>query len=112
MPRVYHAFRLIPSLTDPDDLYSGESPFIARGVVVYAPPVAAARRTCANAVQNSLAVSNLNVNGCTELPSDGVQEHLEMDQRGERAVPKTVFRKSGRFAVERGRFRQGLRSNP
>ena len=68
MPRVYQAFRLIPSLTDPDDLYSGESPFVARGMVVYAPPVAAARRTCANAVQNSLAVSNLNVNGCTELP--------------------------------------------
>ena len=68
MPRVYQAFRLIPSLTDPDDLYSGEPPFVARVVVVYVPPVAAARRTCANAVQNSLAVSNLNVNGCTELP--------------------------------------------
>ena len=67
MPRVYQAFRLIPSLADPDDLYAGEPPFVARGVVVYVPPVTAARRTCANAVQNSLAVSNLNVNSCTEL---------------------------------------------
>jgi hypothetical protein len=62
------AFGLIPALTDPDNLYSGEPPFVARVVVVYVPPVAAARRTCANAVQNSLAISNLNVHGYTELP--------------------------------------------
>jgi hypothetical protein len=71
MPRVYHAFRLIPSLTDPDDLYSEEPPFVARVVVVYVPPVAAARRTCAHAVQNSLAVSKLNVHESTPLLTYG-----------------------------------------
>jgi hypothetical protein len=68
MPRISHALRLIPSRPYPDDLFAGAPQFVAPGGAVLVPPVAAARRTCANAVQNSLAVSNLNVNGCTELP--------------------------------------------
>jgi hypothetical protein len=60
MPRISHAFRLIPSRIDPNDLSAGEPQLVAPVVAVFVPPVAAARRTRALAVQNSLAISKRN----------------------------------------------------